>query len=189
MFRVEAIRIGESQPAPLLSPIVGPSESGRAVAETRQELKQRHRSRFEFWQMLLSVSRDKTKLFSGISPGMHPYISTGAGMAGLSYQYWLRQHDVFVVLWIDRGKENAVQNEVLFEQLLAHRAEIEAAFGGPLNWDRLDGSRACKVVGPSLAGGWKDEPEIWPEVIDRIIEVMIRFNVALAPHVGALSVS
>lgn len=189
LFRVEAIKIGESQPAPLLSPIVGPSESGSAVAETRQELKQRHRSRLEFWETLLSVSKDKTKLFSGISPGMHPYISTGGGMAGLAYQYWVRQHDVFVVLWIDRGKENAAQNEALFEQLLAHKEEIESAFGGPLTWDRLDGSRACKVVGPSIEGGWKDEPDRWPDAASQIVDVMIRFNAALAPRVGALRVS
>ena len=186
LFRVEAIQIGDSAPAPLLSPIVGPSENGSAVAETRRELKQRHHSRLEFWQELLTKSRDRTKLFSGVSAGTHPYISTGAGMGGLSYQYWVRQHDSFVQFWIDRGKDNADQNEALFDQLLTQKEAIEATFGGKLTWDRLESNRAFKVVGPSVVGGWKDDPESWGTTIDQLIDDMTRFHAALATHVQGL---
>jgi len=186
LFRVEAIRIGNSSPAPLLTPIVGPSETGRAVAETRRELKHRDHARLEFWQELLTRSKERTKLFSGVSAGTHPYISTGAGMAGLSYQYWVRQHDSFVQFWIDRGKENAEQNQALFDQLLSNKDEIESAFGSSLTWDQLESSRACKVVGPSIKGGWKDDQESWSSTMDLLIDQMSRFQPALAPHVQVL---
>ena len=38
LLKVEAVRIGDSEPAPLLTLIVGPSKEGREVGETKKEL-------------------------------------------------------------------------------------------------------------------------------------------------------
>src|SRR5690625_2887012 len=46
-------------------------------------------------------------------------------------------------LYIDTG--DGAETLELFEDLLAHREQLEAAFGGPLVWDELEGRRACSV--------------------------------------------
>jgi hypothetical protein len=49
LVKVEAIRIGESPPAPLLTLIVGPSEEAREVGKTKKDLAERHLLCRRFW--------------------------------------------------------------------------------------------------------------------------------------------
>src|SRR5215207_6380576 len=53
LVKVEAIRIGDSPPAPLLTKVVGPSEESREVGETKKELAERYTLRRRFWTELL----------------------------------------------------------------------------------------------------------------------------------------
>jgi hypothetical protein len=46
-----------------------------------------------------------------------------------------------VEIHIDRG--DGEQNKQIFDILHEHKAEIETAFGKPLEWQRLDAKRAC----------------------------------------------
>ena len=55
LLKLEAVRIGESAPAPLLTLITGPSEEALEVGETKKELAARHIERQEFWRALLSA--------------------------------------------------------------------------------------------------------------------------------------
>ena len=73
LFRVEAVQIGDSPPAPLLTPIVGPTVEGKRVAAQKKEQGARHHARREYWTLLLKQAADRTKLFSGTSPGNRPY--------------------------------------------------------------------------------------------------------------------
>lgn len=52
LLQVEAVKIGDSVPAPLLTQIVGPGAEVRAAGETRQELTERQRLRRRFWTLL-----------------------------------------------------------------------------------------------------------------------------------------
>lgn len=87
LLKVEAIRIGESAPAPLLTLIVGPSKEGREVGETKKELAERYDIRHKFWTGLLDYAKTKTKLHAGLSPSEYNWIGTGAGVRGLGYNY------------------------------------------------------------------------------------------------------
>lgn len=63
LLKIEAIRIGESQPAPLLTLIVGPSEEGRQMGRTKKEVSRRTGLREEFANDLLERMGVRTKLF------------------------------------------------------------------------------------------------------------------------------
>lgn len=181
LLKVEAVTIGNSEPAVLFTQIVGPSPEARAAGETRQELNERQRVRRSFWTLLLDRARPKTKLHSAVSPGPDNWISTGAGMSGLGWNYSIRQHDTQVELYIDRGNEEA--NLRIFEELLESREEIDAAFGEPLDWQRLEGRQACRISHRLARGGWKDQyQEKWPEIADATIEAMIRLERAVGAH-------
>lgn len=72
LFKVEAVRIGGSAPAPLITPIVGPSLESKRVAQSKQEYGERHHARQAYWTQLLEIAADRTKLHSNVSPSRHP---------------------------------------------------------------------------------------------------------------------
>ena len=190
LFRVEAIRIGDSRPAPLLTPIVQPTTQAKEVAATKKERAALHAQRHVYWERLLEVANQVSKLHSGISAGSHPYISTGAGTTGLSYQYWVTKDDARIVLWIDRGKEHGELNLSIFDQLYAERAAIEADFGGELEWLRMDDARSCKIVANvEGAPGWNDDLDEHSEGLVNLAQTMSRFERALAPRILRLDLS
>jgi hypothetical protein len=187
LVKLEAIRIADSSPAPLLTLIVGPSEEIREASKTKKDLAERYAIRGQFWAQLLGRARAKTKLHASISPGQHGWIGTGAGKSGLAYNYVVRQHDANVELYIDRGKYSAAENKIIFDRLAQSKASIEASVGEPLEWQRLEGKRACRIKKNIDLGGYRDEDR-WPEIQDAMIDAMIRMEKALKPHISRLDV-
>jgi len=188
LLKVEAIKIGDSSPAPLLTLIVGPSEEGREVGKTKKEFAERHILRQQFWKGLLERAKPRTKLHAGISPSQYNWIGTGAGKGGLGYNYALTQHASTVELYIDRGKDSKEENEAIFDALKDHQEEIERSFGDALEWERLETKRACRIVKRFSLGGYREEEEKWPEIQDRMIDAMVRLESSLGSHIAELQV-
>jgi hypothetical protein len=186
LLKVEAIQIESSPPAPLLTLIVGPSAEGREVGETKKELAEREALRKEFWQMLLDRAKTRTKLHAAISAGTQGWISAGSGMGGLPYVYSVHQHEGGVELYIDRGKDAEVENKAIFDSLAASKESIEKEFGESLEWQQLEGRRACRIRKRYSIGGYRDDRAKWPEIQDSMINAMIRFEKALGPHIARL---
>jgi hypothetical protein len=185
LLKVEAIRIGESPPAALLTKVVGPSEESREVGETKKEMAERYIVRHRFWKALLERAAKRTNLHANISPSRSGYVGTSAGRSGLNFNYVVRQHDGGAELYIDRGRESGTQNEDIFDGFAGAKEEIERAFGGPLDWQRLEGARACRIKKQIDLGGYRDEPQ-WPEIHYAMIDAMVRLDKALKPHIKAL---
>ena len=183
LVQVEAVKIGDSEPAPLLTRIVGPSIEAQEVGKRKQELSERHNIRHRFWTQLLDDAKGKTKLHANISPC--PYNWLGTSKNSLWWNYAIRQHDAQAELYIDRADGEV--NFAIFDQLIENKEKVESAFGEPLEWQRLEGKRACRVRHRVGHGGWRDE-EKWPEVIKAMVDAMIRLEKALRPHVKALKV-
>ncbi len=188
LLKVEAIRIGGSDPAPLLTLIVGPSEEGREVGKTKKEMTERHVIRHKFWTGLLDYAKTKTKLHAGLSPTEYNWIGTGAGISGLAYVYSLTKHAATVEFYIDRGKKAEKKNKKIFDQLHAAKDEIERVFGESLEWQHLEDRRACRIRKRTAVGGWRDDPAKWPNVYVAMVDAMIRLEKALKPHVQKLKV-
>jgi hypothetical protein len=186
LVKIEGIRIAGSPPAPLLTLIVGPSEETREVGDTKRELVERHHIRRDFWTGLLERARPRTRLHSGVSPGHDTWISTGAGKTGLGLNYVITQHRAGAELYIDRGRGLEEENTRIFNALFDRRAEIEAAYGGQLDWQPLEGKRACRIR-HDVEGGYRDE-ERWAEIQDAMIDAMIGLERALRPHLDRLAV-
>jgi len=183
LVKVEAVRIGESEPAPLLTRIVGPSEEIQDAGQTRKDLAERYAIRRRFWSQLLERAREKTRLHSAISPSTGGWIGTGAGKSGLGLNYVIRQHESGVELYIDRGKDADEENKAIFDVLMESKDQIEDDFGDELAWQRLEGKRACRIGKSVVIGGYRDEEDRWAEIQDAMIDAMIRLERALRPHV------
>ena len=72
-----------------------------------------------------------------------------------------------------------------FNHLHKSKQAIEASFGEPLEWEALDGKRACRIRKTVAVAGWRDE-ENWPAAQDQMIDAMIRLERALRPHLRGL---
>ena len=188
LLKIEAIQIGDSPPAPLLTVIVGPSEEGKEVGKAKKEMAERYIIREKFWTQLLNNSKQKTKLHANISPTQHSWLGTSAGKQGLGYNYGLRKNEAQVELYIDRGKEKGKENKEIFDQLNSKKAEIEKVYGEGLNWERLEGKRACRISKRITMGGYRDEEEKWPQIHEAMVDSMIRLSKSLKPHIAKLSI-
>ncbi len=187
LLKLEAIRIGESDPAPLLTLIVGPSDETKAVGKAKHEFAERYDIRRAFWTRLLEHAKTKTKLHAAISPGRYSWIGTGAGKSGLGLNYVTWEHETCVELYIDRGKGRDTENKSIFDAFYAKKDEIEKTFGDVLEWDRLDSKRASRIRKTINLGGWKD-PEKWDEAHAKMVDAMIRLEKALRPYLQKLEI-
>jgi predicted HicB family RNase H-like nuclease len=187
MLKIEAIKIGDSPPAPLLTVIVGPSEEGKEVGKAKKEIAERHIIRERFWKQLLEAAKQKTKLHANISPGQYNWLGTSAGKQGLGFNYALRKHEAQVELYIDRGKDRGEENKKIFEKLFRYKKEVESVFGEPLVWERLEGKRACRIKKVITIGGYRDE-ERWPQIHEAMVDAMIRLEKSLNPYIAKLKI-
>lgn len=187
LLKVEAIRIGVSPPAPLLTLIVGPSPESRQAGAAKQEIAERYDLRRAFWTGLLERAKTRTKLHASISPGKSNYIVTGAGRSGLIYSYSIHKHGSQIELYIDKGPDSDSENAAIFDALHARRQAIETSFGEALGWQRLDGKRACRIAKTLHSGGYRNPEEDWPGIQDEMIDVMVRLEGALRGPIASLT--
>ena len=62
---------------------------------------------------------------------------------------------------------------------------VEDVFGEPLDWQRLDERRACRIRYLIPGGGFRDRDR-WPETQEAMIEAMVRLEKALKPQIRRL---
>ena len=187
LLKLEAVQIENSPPAPLLTLIVGPSEEIRKAGETKKELKERDLLRLQFWTQLLERAKEETLLHANTSPNELRHIRATAGKRGLIFGYVIQQHTSDIELYIDRGRDADSETEEIFDTLKESKEDIEDVFGEPLEWQRLEGQRSCRIGKQLSLGGYRDE-EKWQEIQDTMIDGMIRLEKAFRPHIERLPV-
>jgi hypothetical protein len=185
LLKVEAVKIGDSEPAPLFYIIVGPSEESKDIGTEKKELAKRHHKRLAFWESLLSKSKEKTKLFSNVSPSKESWISTGIGLTGLGLNYVITYDWGAVELYIDRGKDSEIVNKERFDYFFSKKDEIEKELNEPLIWERLDNKRASRIRKKFDKIGLRDE-EQWNDLQDKMIDFMIKFEKTLRNYIPEL---
>jgi hypothetical protein len=189
MVKVEAVRIGDSPAAPLFTLIVGPSEETKNVGQTKKQISERYGIRKRWWTQLIERSANVSKLHAHITPGEYSYIGTSSGIRGLNLLYVVTQDECAAELYLDRGKDADGENKAIFDQLYVHKAEIEQTFGKPLNWERLEGKRACRIRHVQTGGGYRSPEDKWPGLQDTIINDMDRLEKALRPYLKQLKLN
>ena len=170
-------RFAPKKPVVVPVPTVSGGEDGGGKSPVRHEVRKR------FWTQLLDKEKKLSNLHSTISSGAYNWI--GVCIDRLWFNYAIREHDGQAELYIDFDKTTGEGNKNFFDALFARKDEIEEAFGGPLQWERLNGKRACRIRKVVAVGGWRDEPQ-WDEQQDKMIDAMLRLEAALTPHLEKL---
>lgn len=151
------------------------------AGEKKKELAGRHDSRYRFWTGLLERAKQRTKLHANISPGTSGWVGASGCRSGLAFNYVILKKGARIELYIDVDTDSGEGNKKLFRRLEEQKAAIEADFGGAMEWDPLEGARACRISAAVDIAGWKDETN-WPAAQDAMIDTMIRFEKALRPR-------
>jgi len=156
----------------------------KAVRERQDRAEQGGRQvlRQAFWQSLLERSSGRTELFANVSASEDSWITAGSGISGLHYLYMITQHASSIRFVIEGSKAT---NKARFDWLYDRREKLEQAFGKSLIWQRCDDLKQSRFL-VELEGGYRDDPEQWPAIQDRMIEAMIRLEKAVAPLIPQL---
>lgn len=146
--QISVVRIGGSAPAPLLDVVAKPNDwqkQVRSAARTRSVSGRAEQYR-QFWALYLqrlaaerpSWGRRSTPQptnwmsFAGPLPGtqINPSFAAGARL----------RHE----LYIDTG--DGAENQRLLDHFAAHRSAMEQVCGTSLEFEALDGKRACRIA-------------------------------------------
>jgi len=141
--------------------------------------------RKEFWSQLLEKINKKSKLFSRISPGFYHWIGTGAGKAGIAYNFVILNSYAGCEIYLDRGKESQNVNKERFDSLFEKKEEVEEKFGGPLDWERLDDKRASRIAVrfPKMSLNDRDN---WDEMQEKMVDAMIKLESVFRKYIKDL---
>jgi len=185
LLKLEGVKIGESDPAPLFTLIVGPSDEVREAGDTKKEFAERHHLRKEFWNHLLKRAKDRTKLHANNSPGIYHWVGAGAGIGGVTFNYVITKHEGKVELYIDKDKTSGEGNKLFFDMIYKHKSDVETLFGSNLSWERMDTKRASRISKSIAIGGYADR-EKWELISQSMIDNMIKLEQVLSPIISTL---
>ena len=181
LLKIEVIKIGDSNLAPLLTTIVGPSEESKNIGKIKKQDSERHKLRKAFWSQLLDHAKKiGVKTFLSLTSTGDSWIGATSGVRGITYVFWINQHNARIELRIDRGKGSEEENLKILNKLNENKILIENKYGGVLSWEELEGYRVCSIRTEINIGGYKDKESIWMSIIDQMVGDMQ--NLVTATH-------
>lgn len=97
-----------------------------------------------FDDLLTRLKRARPGITRATKASMDNWLNITSGTAGFVYVWVLPREPVLrVELYIDFQERD--KTKAAFDQLMTYKTEIEQKIGQPLNWDRIETARACRV--------------------------------------------
>ena len=155
--------------------MIGISAKEAEEKTTEVVLKSRHNVRRQYWERALEAFQDSgCTLYNNISPSKDHWLSAGSGLSGCPYNLIFLQKEIRVELWISKAVTE--ENKFLFDTLLHQKDAIEATFGDPLEWMRLDDKNSCRIQYTCKADGFNKEK--WKEWVQWHLSKMTKLEKA-----------
>ena len=183
-LEIELWQIAGSPPAPMFNIVAQPNDWSRGVklaAETAvSDLKeQQHR----YWQQVRAILLERSSPVRPRKARPRHFANYAVGRSGTWISGCLNTNRKKV--WVEfafRGPPG----KVWFDDLAARKDEIEASVGCPLDWQRLDGRKMCRIV-LSLDGADPTSEADWPRQHAWLIEKLELFYRVFRPLALRLS--
>ena len=145
---VEALRIGSSPPAPWFNVVAKPNDWSRGVVRATRSadggpMDDRAKAYSAYWSGFSAFLQERRAPFKMNTSPRDYWCSFGIGRTGfiLSVTATFRDRRLGVEIYINHRAAKTA-----FDLLAADRQVIEAEFGGPLDWQRLDDKKACRIA-------------------------------------------
>jgi hypothetical protein len=177
---VEILQIDNSRPAYAFRPVALPNEWRKAVVSAG--VSPRSEAYRTFFQRLIDELRENHR-FTGARIGQpQSWYAFASGYSGIAYGLSFAQNGrVRADVYIDKGE--APENKELFDRLSREKREIETEFGTPLEWERLDDRRACRVA--IYRPGKIDEPGTLDEILRWGVQQLMALKKVFGPRLAA----
>ena len=176
LFKVEAVRIDDSLPAPLLTRIVGPSVFSRGGRRTADPaLKQRVR---DWWVVVLPELKRVHDAWKPLRPIAHSYPSVPIPGAPEALRWYVNVGPHGSSLGIKVLGETLEESNHYFDHLIEQVDSIQQKFGDPLRGHRGPGRVRWLTSHHPEPGGRDDAPEIQKKAAVSIAAAMKQFVAA-----------
>jgi hypothetical protein len=153
--------------------IISVADKTQEDINTREQLKERHFIRLDFWKTLLKQFNSKTDIFQTISPSKDSWIGLGAGISGIAFNFVVSHTYARTELWIMRS--NADENKFVFDSLHKQKAELDTKFGNGLIWERLDDKKASRIKNELNDVNVYNKDD-WQKMIDFMTSSMVKLE-------------
>lgn len=133
----------------------------------------------EFWALALeSLRASDVNLFNNINPTKDHWLSAGSGLSACPFTMIFSVKEIRVEFYMSRAV--STENKFIFDSLLQHKTAIEDIFGEPLEWQRLDNKKACRIQFSQQVEGYNQEN--WPQMITWLVAHVAKLETALAKY-------
>jgi uncharacterized protein with ParB-like and HNH nuclease domain len=138
--------------------------------------------RKKYWQQILPLL-NHTNLFSNVNPTKDYWLSSGAGIGGISYSLIITKTFVRIELTISSSSKE--KNKLYFKKLLQNKEAIEQSFGDTLVWEELPDNKMSRIKTELQGVNLYNEAD-WSIMNEFIIINLHKFENAIHPFIKIL---
>jgi hypothetical protein len=182
---VELLQVDDSKPAVNLRLIASPNNwSRRTIPTTTAEDPSGKYARYQqFFQRLIDELREKHRFTNARIGQPQNWYSFSTGTRGFQYAFsYAAGGRLRAELYIDTGE--SAQNVGALDALGRERASIESDFGESLEWETLEGKRACRIA-VYRPGSIEDASASLEEYQRWAIDRLLKFKKVFGPRLLA----
>lgn len=190
LFGVElgVVRIGESEPAPSFRLVAQPNDWEKTVRRATNHVEASgkqvlYRAFWALWIERLHTGRPQWS--KSTTPPRESWFSTTTGTSGVTYYTSFTKQGLSSELVFE--SPDAAINTARFEALQTRRQELEAAYGGALEWQDLPSRKATRIA--EYLDADVTNQEEWDHYIEWLLDHQTRLRAALASVGGALGLA
>lgn len=182
---LEVVKIGDSKPAILFKPVVRPNEwQKKTMTSTRAGRSEKGEKYRLFYQPLIDELREKHRFTNARESQPQCWYAFSSGRTGFKFSANFTGDDtVRAEVYIDC--DDRVLTKQRFDALLAEREAIEREFGEPLEWQRLEEKRACRIC-IHREGSVENSDERLNEIRNWLIQRLIKLKTVFGPRIAEL---
>lgn len=186
---VELLKIDGSLPAPQFRTVATPNDwrketsaKARGDAPVASARGERYR---EFFQPLIDTLRERHKFTNArkAQPQNWYSFSAGYGQRVIYGANFTGQRQARVEVYIDDG--NGDRNIRLLESLELRKEEIESALNETLDWQRLEGRRACRIA-LHRPGSIEEDADTLADIQEWMVKNLLEFKRVFDPKLAEL---
>ncbi|RMX04892.1 DUF4268 domain-containing protein [Corticibacter populi] len=147
--------------------MIGISEKEDEEQSSERGQATRHQLRTDFWHAALEALRTaNVALYANVSPSRDHWLNAGSGTSGIYYSMIFNRDETRVDFAL--GTRSKEANKALFDHLFARREQLDAEFGAPLSWRRMDDKKVSLIECAAPFDG--HDRENWPVMIDWLVD-------------------
>ena len=138
--------------------------------------------RRNYWKQLLTQI-ENTKLFENVNPSKDHWLSTGAGISGVSYTLLVTR--AYVRLEFTISAANKELNKRYFHQIMQNKTQVEERFGAELVWEELPDNKMSRIK-YELDNVSLFEENDWNTMNTFIVKNLPKFELAFKPEIDRI---